>query len=334
MTSHEDSAKLASRAILILLVVLGHNRIFHDHLYYTGYIFLYSFHVGSFFLLATFGKPRPLNKTTFYGMWRAFLKPYAIFTTIYGLMFLITEAAKGHANLLTWFIEFIAALLIATSPFLDAATGLKLLWFLPSFFVFCILYNWYGLADRRLKAGILAAACLAHFGLPALSRQDLAIAPLGSALAAYLLLPALVFMQLRCLQWRTGAIATNGVIFALSSSALIYLRLESVLAEYRIFGIQTPIDMVVADASLISGACCVVSLGRALSHSRTAQWVGSRSLQVYLIHAPINFLAVTLCRDIAFWPLGIVLASVGTAVLTCAAIAVVERTRVVRIVFG
>lgn len=133
-----DAVKLAARAILILLVVLGHNRIFHDHLYYTGYIIVYSFHVGSFFLLATFGKPRPLNRKTFAGMWRSFLWPYVIFTAIYGSLFFVSEFAKGKVDPLTWAARFMLALPLGTSPMLDAATGLKMLWFLPAFFVFCI----------------------------------------------------------------------------------------------------------------------------------------------------------------------------------------------------
>lgn len=330
----EESVKLVTRAILILLVVLGHDRIVHDHLYYTGYIFIYSFHVGSFFLLATFGRPRPLDRKTFAGMWRAFLKPYVIFTTIYGVLFFVSEFMQGKVDLATWALRFFAALLVATSPMLDAATGLKLLWFLPAFFVFCILYNWYGLADRKLKIAIVAGACVAHLGLPTIPRSVLAMAPLGSALAAYILLPALIFMQLRCLEWRGKMIAANAAIFALSSLALIYFRLESVLADYRIFGIDTPLDMIISDAALISGAGVTVSIARGVIGSQMARWIGARSLQIYLIHPPINLVMVTLCKRIAFWPLAIVLASASTAILTCVAILIMERTPAAKFVFG
>ncbi|MFT4053531.1 MAG: acyltransferase family protein [Novosphingobium sp.] len=320
---NDTDVKLTARAILIMLVIVGHNQLFREHFYYSAYILIYSFHVGAFFLLATLSPPRPMNVAVLSKMVARFYKPFLIFTLIYGVLYLPIYLRPYDHDAASWIGDMALATSIATAPLLDIATGLKLLWFLPAFMSFCLLYNIQGAVKGRLRAAVWTISVIANATITIVPNGILTLLPFGMGVALFLLFPALLFLHLQCvLATRLGPILIL-ILFVVSSAVIVVLRMEVILSDFWMPNALIPERLLLCDVQLVLGGLACLIIARAVAASRTARWIGERSLHIYLLHAPFNIVIAALLEH-AFgsalpWPLAIgctVGATIGCSVIT------------------
>ena len=334
----DTEVKLAARAILIVLVVIGHNQLFREHFYYSAYILIYSFHVGSFFLLATLSPPRAMGVAVLGGMASRFYKPFLVFTVIYGVLYLPIYLRPYDHDGVSWVSDMALAAGVATAPLLDMATGLKLLWFLPAFMSFCLLYNLQGSLPGRLRAAVWPLAAIANATITMVPDERLTFVPLGLGVALFLLFPALLFMRLRrVLGIRHGPLLVV-LLFVASSAMIVRLRMEVILSDFWMPSALTPGRLLLCDAQLVLGGLSCLVLARGIAGSKAALWIGERSLHIYLLHAPFN-IAIAAMLERMFgsalpWPLAIGITVGGTIAATALAARLVEASQANPLVFS
>lgn len=330
----ETDVRLAARAILIVLVVIGHNQLFRGHFYYSGYIWLYSFHVGSFFLLATLSPPRQMNSAVMSGMLSRFYKPFLVFTLVYGILYLPIYLTPYDHSMKTWASDMVLATCIATAQLLDVATGLKLLWFLPAFMSFCVFYNLYGQLRGRLRAVSWSAAALVHCTIAMLPAKQLVFVPLGLAVALFLALPALVFTRIRWVLTTAHGPRLVVLLFMATSAMIVALRTEIILSDMRMPSIRTPGLLALCDLQLVLGGVTCLIAARALAGLRTIRWIGKRSLHIYLLHAPFNIAIASVLGPVLPWPMAMGCTIVATIAATALATRLIEATPANLMVFS
>ena len=330
----DTDTRLATRALLMLLVILGHNIVFRINFYYSVYLFIYGFHVGTFFLLTFAARPRLLDGELMASLSRKLYLPFLAAVLVYGMGYLLLKAPHDPEGLRRWGAALLRALTLQTSPALDKATGLKMLWFLPSFIVFCILRDAWAdqpgaggasAAGRHRRAALLVVAVCAHAGLGLLSPSTLALVPMGAAIALFLLLPGLVFAKAHALLSRPHVLPFVIGAFAVSSMAQLRFRLDVVLADFDIPAADHPLLLVLADVQLILGATLCLALGRALRGIGPLRLFGRHSLAIYLVHPPFNLLFATLVQPRLPLVSGIVICTVLTAVSALATAVMLDR---------
>lgn len=329
-------SKMAMRATLITLVVIGHNKVFRDNFYYSSYIWIYSFHVGSFFLLATLSPPRSLHLSVLRGMLARFYKPFLFFVAFYGLLYLPVYLSIDGQNAAGWARDMLWAAGIATAPLLDTATGLKLLWFLPAFLSFCVLYNLHGQLSRHapLRLLVWAATAVSHVTVPLLPPAELATIPLGLATATFLLFPALLFAQCQSIITTRFGPYLIVLLFLMSSTMAVSLRLEVILSDFWMPSIATPGRLALCDAQLILGALTCMIFARGVAGLRSVTWLGERSLHVYLLHAPFNIALAALFRNALPWAAAMTCTIAGTIAATAIAARLIEASPANPLVFS
>lgn len=332
----DTDTRLATRALLIAMVILGHNIVFRMNFYYSGYLFLYGFHVGTFFLLTFAAHPRQLDATLMKSLLRKLYLPFLAAVLLYGTGYLVLKLGHHPESLRRWGVALLRAITLQTSPALDKATGLKMLWFLPSFIVFCILRDAWGDAQggrvdpnarRHRRVALLILAICAHVGLGLLAPSTLALIPLGAAIALFLLLPGLVFGEVHGLLLRPQALPFVVGAFAVSSMAQLHLRLDVVLADFDVPAADHPLLLALADIQLILGATLCLALGRVLRPIRLVRLIGRHSLALYLVHPPFNLLFATLVQP--HFPLvwGIAMCTALTTAAALATAVMLDRIR-------
>ncbi|MEE4450784.1 acyltransferase [Novosphingobium resinovorum] len=330
----EAEIRLATRAILILLVVIGHNKIFRGHFYYSGYILIYSFHVGSFFLLSMLSPPRKPDWRALQSMLSHLYRPFLVFTLGYAVLYLPIYLSTPEQTLRGWMGNLVLAAGLATAPFLDEATGLKLLWFLPAFMSFCLLYNVYGQLRSAARRTAWAVAALGHATIAMLPPETLTLVPFGAAVTIFLFFPSLVFASARSLlDTRYGPpIVMAG--FAFCSVLIVTFRMEVILSDFRMPSASTPAALALCDMQLLLGALSCMVFARMLAGFKLMTWIGSRSLQIYLLHAPFNLAIAAILNPILPWPLSMCLTMAATLIAAAFTARLIEATPAGPLIFS
>ena len=323
----QPQAKLAARAILILLVIIGHNRILRDHYYYSLYIVIYAFHVGAFFLLATLSPPRALDRQSLASLLRKIVLPFLIFTLLYAALAQAIGLNKFYGGWEAFPTHYLTAIALANTWILDAVAGLKMLWFLPAFFVFCLLYNLYGALKGWARGLAVALALVAHLLIGEMPASVVDLAPWGANIVAFLCLPALLFSALaphvdrgRLTRWLCV------LLFAAASAFAIHNRYALILSDSTMPSLRRPIALLTGDIQLIFGTATCLIAGRWLASVRWIKKVGANSMKLYLLHPIANTAALKLFQPHLAWPAAMLLVSIVTIIVTMLLIELLDRT--------
>lgn len=143
----------ALKGLLILLIILGHMPLLWAQAP-TLFYGLYSFHVTAFLLL-TFTRPSLPNLSKLKQQAVRYIVPFLLFTCFYSLASFLLDPSGSIFQRVS---ETILALAIASTPTLDAATNLKMLWYLPTLFILVVLKDFF--AYLLLKAKLVAVSLL------------------------------------------------------------------------------------------------------------------------------------------------------------------------------
>ncbi|MFP5391783.1 MAG: acyltransferase family protein [Gammaproteobacteria bacterium] len=323
-----------AKGLLILLVVIDHNDFSRS--LFPGFLLGLSFHVAGFLSIPFLKPARPLFTREF--VQYAFRLYYPFLLVACCTWLALTVA--GHADPLARVGLLLHALASGNSALLKAATGMALLWFLPSFIALIAVRSLLADAPRALRRLALAAVVLIHplIGAVAPAVQD--YLPLGLLPALYIVPLALlavalqrrVFDAMRVLPAVAWTVLAYGVAKAVQMHLGLYNEIGfALVADFSDLG-----ALAANDAEAVTGTLMVFQLCR-LPLGRLAEVLGQASMQVYLLHAFVALaLARLLVRLFPHWPvLALFLASLaGTVALTLAlARLIVAQPRLRALVF-
>lgn len=273
----------AAKGVLILLIVLGHNTL-AQAVWPDLWPFLYNFHVYGFLLLPFLRASHPLRGRFVVDRAVRYLVPFAVFFTLSTIAFSVTQQlAPTGDRLFVW----ARGLVIGSAWAVDASSGFRLFWFLPALFSLVVWRSAIRSGSpgtRRFLEGLAVAGFLFAGLLPG---DWVRLLPLGLPIAAYALVPGLVFEAL----WRRVGRARlpwvaviSGVVFA-GLSLLAFARGTSlVIARLDVYSALEPLSLVIHAAIPIAALLAVLAASPWLVRGRILPALGRCSLVVYLVH--------------------------------------------------
>ena len=162
----------AIKGLLIFLIILGHNRIFSAVASSQCWMWLYSFHVYSFFLLPFFYPEKGINcdrvRNNVVKLLYVYLLWFIIYALCYQIMVHIVPSLAKSTSVPTFF-QYLDAILTGAQSLLGATSGFMVLWFLPVMFSMLLIK---GLRERYknskiwpyvLSVGVLCYVILIDF---------------------------------------------------------------------------------------------------------------------------------------------------------------------------
>lgn len=276
------------KAALIVVVAADHNDWFRQLA--PDLFEPLTFHVlGFFFLAFTFGT-NALSAHFVADRVARYLVPYWWVLTAASLayFFMFRGNTVASDSLLAWAL----AAVIGNAPFVKAASGLMMLWFLPTLFgLVCLLAAFNSQQSSRMKHVAVGLALTAHLVIPFLPRSSMLWLPFGLVIAMEIFLLGLVWRQLlnRQLPRLWGPIVA--AIFFASYGALVSVPVHLEVATLELAGIDTPFILFLQDVSGMAGVLTVVWLVGIPRHAKWLEAIGKNSLLVYLIH-PVAYVVL------------------------------------------
>lgn len=278
-----DEALDATKGVLILLIVLGHNLVLMGLLPGLRW-FLYNWHVYSFFLISAL-IPITSTKAGFmadrlvrYGV------PFVIFSSVAWLV------AGGWGTPVQKVGDWLLAIAIGSADLLDRASGARLYWFLPALLGLTLI-RWLIARTRSWETPVLLGVATAGFLFsgfipPAVS----AYVPLGLPIALYILGPCIAFFYLyrlvadRDFIGKAIAAAVLLAVFSLCTYATYRNGTSLILASFDYYDLREFVPLALhATIPVMACGLLVVFLSLAPA-SRFLVWVGRNSLVIYLVH--------------------------------------------------
>lgn len=135
--SIDKKDSLAIKGLVILLIILGHNKLIScEHLpFLFGY--LYTFHVGVFFILPTFYDIKKRNNTLQHAT-DVFIKLFFPYIIIYTLLFVLNRFMNMSWSISDVFMYFVGMFSVDPNVIYETSNA-QYLWFVPSFFIFSVV---------------------------------------------------------------------------------------------------------------------------------------------------------------------------------------------------
>ncbi len=308
-----DSAK----GLLILAVVAGHNDMLMRAVGHGARQFLYNWHVYAFFLL-TFAVPFHVRRAGFmpdrlvrYGV------PYLLFALLSGLLVGLHSGGLLEAPV-RYLSQMGLGILLGSADALDQGVGARLYWFLPALLGLSLL-RWGGFQMGRAgAAGLLLLGLLGFLFAGQLPAHVVAWTPLGLPIAAYLLLPGLLFGVLvretgRCSgSMRWGIVLASWAVFLGASVVTAASGSRLILASLQVHDLNTPGPLLLHALLAIAASMAVLSAAALLPGMKWLRAMGRHSLLIYLTHQFVYFAL----RPVFATFSGEILPSVGLYVLT------------------
>lgn len=281
-TRHEHAID-AVKGWLILAVVVGHNESVAFCFPWLRQLLFY-FHVQCFFLLASLLDRKPFT----WGLMRdravRYLVPQVAFVFIGWLAYAVV---CNHGSLTGDSWRQLGLACAWESPAsLSAATGLKMLWFLPALFALTVLRS-IGVRWRQAGALLTIAAIVWMVVGGMLSRSVLELLPYGLASAVFFLglgeIGHIMLPRLDRLDPRAGVMACAVVV--LLGTLIVWLPLGCVAAAFiETYDIRDPLTWLVAVAFPGLALVSLRFLVERLPGQRIVAGIGQLSLPIYLVH--------------------------------------------------
>ncbi|MGB1077810.1 MAG: hypothetical protein ACPG05_05835, partial [Bdellovibrionales bacterium] len=125
----------AAKGVLILSVLLGHIRLLTAE-YPLLFVIVNNFHVACFLLLPFLYDVRPTNRQSLDIWFGRYLFPFVIFMLGYSVI--QSFVFSNGDGLVSWLLDFLRGVFIATSVPIEQSAGMQSLWFLPALFLLVV----------------------------------------------------------------------------------------------------------------------------------------------------------------------------------------------------
>lgn len=276
------------KGALIVIVAADHNDWFR--LLVPSLFEPLTFHVLGFFLLAFSFGAKTWSFRFLADRVARYLVPYWWALTAASLAFFLIF--RGNASPNDSLVAWALAAIIGNAPFVKAASGLLMLWFLPSLFgLACLLALFNSLHSSRMRYLAAGLAIVAHLTIPILPRLSMLWLPFGLAIAMNIFVLGLVWQRLlNCrLPKFWGPIVT--VFFVTSYGALVLRQAHLEIATLELVGINAPWILILQDVSGMAGVLTVLWLVGLPFRLQWLEAIGKNSLLVYLLH-PVAYVVL------------------------------------------
>ena len=298
------------KGVLIVLIVVGHNFLITSAV--PGlYRILYCFHVGGFFLLSACLSRHPSDGRKLADKSFRYYVPYALFLTLYSIVFsLMVAGGRNPADTLR---DYVASLVVPTADSIKSASGVLMLWFLPSLICFTV----FDLLQRRLGpwAGMLITA-VCHASIGCLPREWFAGVPWFMPAAGFMLFPAAVARELWMREARIARFVPAFFLALLFGGWVWKAGYFCDLSLNAVPGIDTPVRLLAVDGLLLSAFFAIRGLPLPRSVERVFVILGRESLAIYLFHTLIFYALLKLKPEsvLGVWAGGAVVAAATIAI--------------------
>lgn len=293
------------KGVLIVLIVVGHNFLITSSV--PGvYRILYCFHVGGFFLLSACLSRHPPDGRKLADKSFRYYVPYVLFLSLYTIVFsMMVAGGRSPGGTLR---DYVVSLVLPTAGSIKSASGVLMLWFLPSLICFTVFDS----LQRRLGlwTGIVITA-VCHASIGCLPREWLAGVPWFMPAAGFMLFPAAVAREL----WAQDARITRFVpalLLALLFGGWVWKAgYFCDLSMNAVPGIDSPVHLLAVDGLLLSAFFAIRGLPLPRSAERVFALLGRESLSIYLCHTLVFYALLKLRpeRVLGGWVGGAVVAA-------------------------
>lgn len=280
----------AAKGALILLIILGHASNFWTPEPFATFSLKF-FHVACFLLLPFIYDIKPPSIDYLTSRVKRYYLPFVCAVLIYGTLYSIaidTPATTSEA-----ITRIIHALTIANAPQLDAATGLRSLWFLPVLISITILNSLLIGTKRIPTALLLAIAFIAHITIGSLNEPVKSSLPFGMAIAAYLFFIGLI-MRLIYTHINHAYLEKRAPLWlALALTFIAAANLTGSIIKFPVIALPdytAPLNILIHDAIIIFSFMTLAS-NSILKNIAALKWLGRHSLSIYLGH--LGFMAAS-----------------------------------------
>lgn len=286
--SSVPAADIIVRGILIIAIVLGHNRLLTTQWpWFFG--FVYKWHVHGFFFLALASRGLRGTLSRAIDILVRFLVPFFIFLTLAT----VTSVIRGQFSLLA----YLKALAIGSARLINAACDVSLFWFLPAFAGYLLFTGKVGviLARSRAQLVILCMICALCLGISFILPRSIALfIPLGLPIVAYIFPGAVLFC---ILNRRMEAMSVKprlicaGVCLAVFVPSLLHVGQTHLDISLFKYGQGAPGIFFAGIAISVSASlflkAAALSMPDSLASSLLTS-IGRASLVIFLVHSFIQ----------------------------------------------
>jgi hypothetical protein len=273
------------KGMLIILVVIDHNDFSRS--LFPAFLLGLGFHVVGFMTIPFLKSAAPLDRHFASYLFRQYW-PFMVVASAMSVVVAFTAHVTPAAQLKAWAL----ALYSGNSQALKHATGMALLWFLPSFVSMVALRTLLDNTAKAWRAAAIALLCAAHLFIgTAAAAQDWL--PLGLLPALYVIpLGYLAVLTQRTLFERVRPVLALAVAAALFVPVK-YLQMRAHLYNEVGFAIVAdytrPYALLVNDLEAVTGVLLLFQASR-LRLPRLIESCGRYSMQLYLFHAFVALL--------------------------------------------
>lgn len=282
-----DTTQDVMKGILIVLIVVGHNRLLTASVKDLFYL-LYFWHVQAFFFVAYAERQSTGRFLTLQTLIVRYMTPFVL---ICGALTICKYVVLGETDILK---SFLVGALTGYAPSIKKACGFYLYWFLPTFVSFNFLALW--ISQRGIKGALAIFAVIAIYLLAVLLPYNFSvrvgeILPLGFFLAGYLMPSAWLYASLlaamkRGRSARIVVSVSSAIVVAIAVSAVLRGGMHVNISMY-LLALQ-PFEAVFATVASVSACLLLRQIAYFLSAVRGLAVLGQRSMIIFIFHQIIQ----------------------------------------------
>lgn len=278
----------ALKGILIILVIFDHNDF--SRTLFAGFLYGFGFHVAGFLTIPFLKPAAPLDREFAAYAFRLWY-PFMAVATVMALLMACATGVDASHQLRAWAL----ALYSGNAHALKQATGMYLLWFLPSFVALAILRGAFARGGAWL---LLAAALAAHPIIGAVAPQVQDNLPLGVLPALYAIplgyIGAALHQRLLSRMPAVAALLLALAVFVPVKYLQVQAHLYNEIGFAEVADYTRPLALLLNDLESVAGVLALFQLCR-LPMPRLLEACGRYSIQIYLFHA---FVALAVAKAV------------------------------------
>jgi peptidoglycan/LPS O-acetylase OafA/YrhL len=305
ITAKPVKSHYVCRGLLIILILLGHNKIFYNN-YYHAYEQLYNFHVECFLILPFIRTNTPdgdghmLLSKILEDIRRLYV-PLCCFIFLYSLIFYLKNPNGETTTPFAALFRTIQAIIMCNTHLSKVATGFELFWFVPAFIILRLINNILELSNSIGRMLLIIISAALHLASYSMFSPYLDSIPWSLPIVAYLTFPCLgakmLAKTINIPGYENVFQIVFCVLFILILNISFYFRMSINLSDFKIYDYRSILELLCVDLVMISAS---FSISYISDHVNLAilNNIGRMSFQIYLIHGMLGYAIVSICAHV------------------------------------